>query len=40
MQDIYNVVDYKKFLNKTEAPLPVNPIEIFNRLGGMDKVND
>ncbi len=37
---MYNVVDYKKFLNKTEAPLPVDPIEIFNRLGGMDKVND
>ena len=34
------MVDYKKFLKKTEEHLPIDPIEIFNRLGGMEKIND
>lgn len=33
-------MDYKKFLKKEEEEFPINPIEIFNRLGGMEKVND
>ena len=34
------MADYKKFLKKEEEEFPINPIEIFNRLGGMEKVND
>lgn len=34
------MVDYKKFLSQTKEEGPIDPFEIFNRLGITDKIND
>lgn len=34
------MVDYKKFLSKGEEDQPIDPFEIFNRLGVEEKIND